>query len=50
MQWIGNVVAMGRGDEYTRFCLGNPRETGHLEDPGVEGRITLKHFQKMGMV
>jgi hypothetical protein len=32
----------GRGDAYTRFWWGNRRERDHLEDPGVDGRITLR--------
>jgi len=31
----------GRGEVYTRFWWGNLRERGHLEDPGVDGRIIL---------
>jgi len=29
---------------YTRFWWGNVRERGHLEDPGITGRIILKRF------
>jgi len=43
-RWIGHVAAMWRGDMYAGFCWGNLRETGHLEDPDVEGRITLKQI------
>jgi len=31
-----------RGDGYTRFWWGNPRERDHWEDPGVDGRIILR--------
>jgi hypothetical protein len=31
-----------RGDAYTWFWWGNLRETGHLGDPGVDGRIILR--------
>jgi hypothetical protein len=33
---------LGRGEMYTGFWWGNPRERNHLEDPGVDGRIILK--------
>jgi hypothetical protein len=33
---------MGRADVHTGFGWGNLRERGHLEDPGVDGRIILK--------
>jgi len=33
---------MGRGEAYTVFWWGNPRERDRLGDPGVEGRILLK--------
>jgi len=32
----------GRGEVYTWFWRGNLRERDHLEDPGVDGRITVK--------
>ena len=38
---------MGRGGVYTGFWLGDLRERDHLEDPGVDGRITLRwNFRK----
>jgi len=27
---------------YTGFWWGNPKDRGHLEDPGVDGRIVLR--------
>jgi len=36
----GHVARMGRGEVYTGFWCGNLRERDHLEDPGVDGRIT----------
>ena len=37
---------MGRAGLYTGFCWGNLRETDHLEDPGIDGRIILKRVSK----
>jgi len=33
---------MGRGEVYTGFWWGNPRERDHLEDLCVDGRIILR--------
>jgi len=30
------------GEVHTGFCWGNLRERDHLEDPGVDRRITLR--------
>jgi hypothetical protein len=32
----------GRGETYTGFWWGNLRESDHLGDPGVDGRIILR--------
>jgi len=32
----------GRGEAYTRLWWGNVRERDHLEDPGIDRRITLR--------
>ena len=37
----GHVQRMGRGKAYTGYRWRNLRKRGHLEDPGVEGRIIL---------
>ena len=39
---MGGACSTYGGEVYTRFWLGIPRERGHLEDPGVDGRITLR--------
>jgi len=31
-----------RGEAYTGFWWGVRRERGHLEDPGIDGRIILR--------
>jgi len=31
---------------HTEFWCGNLRERGHLEDPGIEGKIILKWIFK----
>jgi len=42
MRWAGYVTGIGRGEVYTGFWWGNPRERHHLEDPGRDERITLR--------
>jgi len=32
------------GEVYTGFWWGNPRETDHLEDPSVDGRLILREI------
>jgi hypothetical protein len=41
MRLVGHVDLWGRGEVYTRFWWGNLRETDHMEDPGVDGKIIL---------
>jgi len=38
---------MGRGEVHTGFWWGKLRERGHLEDPGVKGRIILRCIIRM---
>ena len=42
MIWAGHVARMGERGGVYRVLVGNLREKGHLEDPGVDGRIELK--------
>jgi hypothetical protein len=42
MRWAGHVARMGEGRGAYRILVGRPEGRSHLEDPGVEGRITLK--------
>jgi hypothetical protein len=41
MRWTGQVARMGRGEANTGFWWGNLRERDRLEDPEVDGGITL---------
>jgi hypothetical protein len=41
MRLVGHVDVWGRGEVYTGFWWGNLRETDHMEDPGVDGKIIL---------
>ena len=42
MRWMGHVARMGREEAYTGFWWGNLRESDHLIDRGIDGRIILK--------
>ena len=42
MRWAVYVTRMGESRGYTGFSRGNLRERNHLEDPGVDGKITLR--------
>jgi hypothetical protein len=49
VRWAGHV-ARERGEAYTGFWWGNPREREHWGDPGVDGRIILRWmFRKWDM-
>jgi hypothetical protein len=44
MRWAGHVARRGegRGEVFTGFWLGGPKERDHWEDLGVGGRIILR--------
>jgi len=42
MRWAEHVASMRRGETYTGFRWGNLRERDHVEDPDVDGTITLR--------
>jgi hypothetical protein len=42
MRWAGHVAHMGRGDAYIGFWLGNLRERGPLERPGLRWKDNIK--------
>jgi hypothetical protein len=44
MRMAVHVARMERGETCTWFWWGNLREGGHLEDPGVDGRIIIRRF------
>jgi len=39
---VGHIACVGRGEAYTGFWWGNLRESDHMGDPGVDGRIILR--------
>ena len=44
MRCVGHVARMGKGEVYTEFWWGNVKEIHHLEDPGIDGTIILRHI------
>ena len=42
MRWAGHVAYMGVCEAYTGFWWENLRESDHLENPGIDGRIILR--------
>ena len=44
------MALMGRVEVYTGFWWGNLRERDHWEDPGLDGRITLRWIFRKGNV
>jgi len=42
MRWAGHVALMVRGEVYTGFWWGNLRESHHMENPGIDGRLILR--------
>jgi hypothetical protein len=44
MRRVGMWHVLGRGEVCSGFWWGNLRETDHLEDPDIDGRIILRWF------
>jgi hypothetical protein len=42
-----HVAQMGRGDVHRAICSANLRESGHLENLGLDGKIILKWILKV---
>jgi hypothetical protein len=42
MRWAGHVARMGEERQVYRVLAGGPKERGHLEDQGINGRIGLQ--------
>jgi hypothetical protein len=49
IRWAWHVARMGRGQVHTGFWWGNLKERGHLEDPGMAGRIIVIWISGIGM-
>ena len=41
VRWECQIALIGRGEAYTGFWWGNPRERDHLRDAGIDWRIIL---------
>jgi len=46
MRWAGRLERMGREYMHTQFWWNNLRESDHLDDPSVNGKIILKGIFK----
>jgi len=44
MRWAEHVARVGERGDVTGFWWGNLRERDHLEEPGVDERITLRRI------
>ena len=42
VRWECQIALIGRGEAYTGFWWGNPRERDHLGDPGIDGMVILR--------
>jgi hypothetical protein len=42
IRWAGRVGSVGRGEVHTGFWWRNPRESDHLEYPGIDWRTILR--------
>jgi len=42
MKWVGHLARTGRSRVVYRVLVGNLSERDHLEDGGLDGRITLR--------
>jgi hypothetical protein len=44
MRWAGQVAGMGRAEAYTGFWWGILKERNLLENPDIDGKITLRRI------
>jgi hypothetical protein len=42
VRWVGHVARTGEGRNMYRVLVGKPKEIGHLENQGVDGRLGSK--------